>query len=85
MTDLRPIVVQCIACGYTAPVSMMDEGSDEDGVYWACVNRMDCLTRVRKVLANAEARAELSKLEVRVAELERQVYLLRRSANPRFN
>jgi hypothetical protein len=92
--DALPATVQCIACGQHAFADTMDESSDEDGPWWTCMNRAECLRRVRQALKSqpdigsatwiSEVADEVAKLGVRVAELEREVRRLR-ARNATYN
>lgn len=79
--------VQCIACGTHDVLSMMDEGRDDDGPFWTCMNRAACLRRVRVALKSqpdlssatwiSEVADEVNRLRARVDALEREVRRLR--------
>ena len=83
LTDVLPPDVQCIACGTHGEPSTMDEGADDDGPFWTCMNRAECLCRVRQALRSqpdlatatwvSEVADEVNKLHMRVNELEREV------------
>lgn len=79
------ITVQCIACGVHAAPSIMDEGADDDGVFWTCMDRADCLRRVRAALKAADVYGELDELRRRVDALERDVRSLRAGTHTKFN
>lgn len=86
--------VQCMACGVQAAPSIMDEGADDDGVFWTCMDRADCLHRVRAALKAqpdlpsavwiSEVADEVTRLRTRVDALEREVRRLR-ARNATYN
>lgn len=93
--SLQITKVQCIACGVHDVQSMMDEGSDDDGPFWTCMNRAACLRRVRAALKAqpdlpsavwiSQVADEIHRLHARVDALEREVRRLRAGVHTRFN